>query len=135
MMYASAATIADFDGTVDRVTQRLRRLRHGLPEILAAFVLTADGLPVSAVTRVGADEDEELVAAASAALLGLARKMARVLELGRLSQMVIQGRKQDFVIAGGSGDAVLAAVLRKGSNLGLVAVDVQRAASEVLELV
>jgi predicted regulator of Ras-like GTPase activity (Roadblock/LC7/MglB family) len=133
MMYASAAAMTDFDGTIDRVTQRLRRLRHGLPEILAAFVLTADGLPVSAVTRIGVDE--EMVAAASAALLGLARKMARVLQQGRLNQMVIQGGDQDFVIAGGPGDAVLAAVLEKGSNIGLVAVDVQRAAAEVLELV
>lgn len=129
-MYTPAA---DVDGNVDRVTQRLRRLRHGLPEIQAAFVLTAEGLPVASVTRIGVDED--MVAAASAALLGQGRKAARILQQGRLHQMVIQGSRQDFVIAGGPGDAVLAAVLEKGANLGLVAVDVQRAAAEVLELV
>lgn len=125
--------MADFDSNVDRVTQRLRRLRHGLPEILAVFVLTADGLPVSAVTRIGVDE--ELVAASAAALLGLARKMARTLKQGRLNQMVIQGANNDFIIAGGPGDAVLAAVLDKGATLGLVGVDVLRAAEEVLTLV
>jgi len=129
----SAHTLTDMNGDVDRVTQRLRRLRHGLPEILAAFVLTADGLPVSAVTEIGADE--EMVAASAASLLGLARKVARTLRQGRLSQMVIQGSDHDFIIAGGPGDAVLAAVLAKGSTIGLVAVDVQRAAAEVLELV
>jgi predicted regulator of Ras-like GTPase activity (Roadblock/LC7/MglB family) len=128
-----SAALADFDGAVDRVTQRLRRLRHGLPEILAAFVLTADGLPVSAVTRIGVDE--EMVAASAASLLGLARKVARTLRQGRLNQMVIQGADHDFIIAGGPGDAVLAAVLEKGATIGLVAVDVQRAAAEVLELV
>ena len=128
-----AIAMTDFDGTVDRVTQRLRRLRHGLPEILAAFVLTADGLPVSAVTRIGVDE--EVVSASAATLLGLARKVARTLRQGRLSQMVIQGSDHDFVIAGGAGDAVLAAVLEHGSAIGLVAVDVQRAADEVLALV
>jgi predicted regulator of Ras-like GTPase activity (Roadblock/LC7/MglB family) len=129
----SSATLTDMDGAVDRVTQRLRRLRHGLPEILAAFVLTADGLPVSAVTQIGVDE--EMIAASAATLLGLARKVARTLQQGRLSQMVIQGAEHDFIIAGGTGDAVLAAVLMKGSTMGLVAVDVQRAAAEVLELV
>lgn len=128
-----ATPMAEYDGNVDRVTQRLRRLRHGLPEILAVFVLTADGLPVSAVTRIGVDE--ELVAASAAALLGLARKMARTLKQGRLNQMVIQGANNDFIIAGGAGDAVLAAVLDKGATLGLVGVDVQRAAEEVLTLV
>jgi predicted regulator of Ras-like GTPase activity (Roadblock/LC7/MglB family) len=123
----------EYEGNVDRVTQRLRRLRHGLPEILAVFVLTADGLPVSAVTRIGANE--ELVAASAAALLGLARKVARTLKQGRLNQMVIQGANNDFIIAGGPGDAVLAAVLDKGATLGLVAVDVQRTAEEVLTLV
>jgi predicted regulator of Ras-like GTPase activity (Roadblock/LC7/MglB family) len=129
----SSAILTDSDGAVDRVTQRLRRLRHGLPEILAAFVLTADGLPVSAVTQIGVDE--EMIAASAATLLGLARKVARTLQQGRLSQMVIQGTEHDFIIAGGTGDAVLAAVLKKGSTMGLVAVDVQRAAAEVLELV
>lgn len=128
-----SAPLADSEGAVDRVTQRLRRLRHGLPEILAAFVLTADGLPVSAVTRIGVDE--EMVAASAASLLGLARKVARTLRQGRLNQMVIQGADHDFIIAGGPGDAVLAAVLEKGATIGLVAVDVQRAAAEVLELV
>ena len=128
-----AEPVGEFEGTVDRVTQRLRRLRHGLPEILAVFVLTADGLPVSAVARIGVDE--ELVAASAAALLGLARKVARTLHQGRLNQMVIQGAEHDFIIAGGPGDAVLAAVLDKGATLGLVAVDVQRAAEEVLTLV
>ena len=128
-----AEPVGEYEGTVDRVTQRLRRLRHGLPEILAVFVLTADGLPVSAVARIGVDE--ELVAASAAALLGLARKVARTLHQGRLNQMVIQGAEHDFIIAGGPGDAVLAAVLDKGATLGLVAVDVQRAAEEVLTLV
>jgi uncharacterized protein len=128
-----AEPVGEFEGTVDRITQRLRRLRHGLPEIQALFVLTADGLPVSAVARIGVDE--ELVAASAAALLGLARKVARTLHQGRLNQMVIQGAEHDFIIAGGPGDAVLAAVLDKGATLGLVAVDVQRAAEEVLTLV
>lgn len=122
-----------FEGEVDRVSQRLRLLRHGLPEIQAAFVLTADGLPVSAVTRIGVDE--EMVAASAASLLGLARKVARTLQQGRLNQMVIQGAEHDFVIAGGAGDAVLAVVLEKGATIGLVAVEVQRAAAQVLELV
>ncbi|HEY3267896.1 MAG TPA: roadblock/LC7 domain-containing protein [Armatimonadota bacterium] len=129
----SVGAFVDTDSTADRVTQRLRRLRHGLPEILAAFVLTADGLPVSAVSRIGVDE--EMVAASAAALLGQARKVARLLKQGRMRQMVIQGADHDFIIAGGPGDAVLAAVLEKGATLGLVAVDVQRAAEEVLQLV
>lgn len=123
----------EFDSTTDRITQRLRRLRHGLPEIRAAFVLTADGLPVSAVTPPGVNEN--MTAASAAALLGLARKAARSLEQGRLSQMVIQGSEMDLVIAGGARDAVLAAVLDKGATLGLVTVEVQRAADEVLALV
>jgi predicted regulator of Ras-like GTPase activity (Roadblock/LC7/MglB family) len=127
------APLGEYGGNVDKVTQRLRRLRHGLPEIQAAFVLTAEGLPVSAAARIGVDE--ELVAASAAALLGLARRTARTLQQGRLNQMVIQGAVNDFIIAGGEGDAVLAAVLDKGATLGLVAVEVQRAAEEVLTLV
>jgi uncharacterized protein len=125
--------LTEYDPTVDRITQRLRRLRHGLPEISAAFVLTADGLPVSAVTPTG--EDEEITAASAAALLGMARKVARSMQQGRLNQMVIQGGNHDFVIAGGERDAVLAVVLDKGASLGLVAVEVQRTAAEVLALV
>lgn len=126
-------TDLEYEATADQITQRLRRLRHTLPEIIAAFVLTSDGLPVSAVTPPGVDE--EMTSASAAALLGLAKKVARSLEQGRLSQMVIQGNDNDLVIAGGAGDAVLAAVLEKGATLGLVAVEVQRAADEVLGLV
>jgi predicted regulator of Ras-like GTPase activity (Roadblock/LC7/MglB family) len=126
-------TDLEYEAAVDQITQRLRRLRHVLPEVIAAFVLTSEGLPVSAVTPPGVDE--EMTSASAAALLGLARKVAKSLQQGRLSQMVIQGDGNDLVISGGVGDAVLAAVLEKGATLGLVAVEVQRAADEVLGLV
>ena len=86
--YADSALI----GHGARLDALLNELMRRVPELEAAAVVTADGLPMSSALPPGMDEDR--VAAMSAALLSLGERAAEGLGRGELSQVHIQGEAE-----------------------------------------
>jgi predicted regulator of Ras-like GTPase activity (Roadblock/LC7/MglB family) len=72
-----------------------------------ASLVSADGLPISSVLKLGMEEDR--IAAISAAILSLGERVAEGLAKGALEQITIKGRDGYVILNGVGNDAVMVA--------------------------
>ncbi len=112
-----------------RLDALLNELMRRTPELEAAAVVTADGLPMSSALPAGMDEDR--VAAMSAALLSLGERAAEGLGRGGLSQVHIQGDSGGVWLLAAGDDAVLVGVSGPDAKAGLVLYELRRATAAV----
>ncbi len=117
----------------DQMVLRLREMQISTPDIEASAVVSVDGLTMASALPPGIEEDR--VAAMAAAMLSLGERIAS--ELGRksLEQVYIHGDKGHvFVVAVGE-EAVLTVLCREQAKLGMVLLDMRRAAEDLSKLV
>ncbi|MCW2546339.1 MAG: Roadblock/LC7 family protein [Mycobacterium sp.] len=116
-------------GNGARLDALLHELMRRVPELEAAAVVTADGLPMSSALPPAMDEDR--VAAMSAALLSLGERAAEGLGRGGLSQVHIHGESGGVWLLAAGDDAVLVGVSGADAKAGLVLYELRRAAAAV----
>jgi predicted regulator of Ras-like GTPase activity (Roadblock/LC7/MglB family) len=116
-------------GNGARLDALLHELMRRVPELEAAAVVTADGLPMSSALPPVMDEDR--VAAMSAALLSLGERAAEGLGRGGLSQVHIHGESGGVWLLAAGEDAVLVGVSAADAKAGLVLYELRRAAAAV----
>lgn len=113
--------------------EMLARALDGLlgasPEVEAAAVVSADGLPMASALPMHVEEDR--LAAMSAALLTLGDRASDGLGKGALAQVFIEGEHGHVILMSAGTDAVLVAVVEKGAKIGLVLYEIRRTASDV----
>jgi len=115
------------------MVDRLRDLQTGTPDIEASAVVSVDGLIMASSLPASVEEDR--VSAMSAAMLSLGERIASELGRGVLDQVYVRG-DSGFVILMSVGDeAVLTSLVRKNAKLGLVFLDMKRAANDLEKLV
>ena len=118
---------------VDQMVSRLREMQIASPEIEASAVVSVDGLIMASALPEEVEEDR--VSAMSAAMLSLGDRIASELGRGALEQVYIRG-KQGYVILTAVGEeAVLTALAREGAKLGLVFLEMRRAAEDLTRVV
>ncbi len=98
-----------------------------------AVLVSADGLPISAVLKPGTEEDR--VAAMSAAILSLGEKVAEELSKGLLEQITIKGVEGYIVLTGIGQDAVLTVLASNEAKLGLLLMEIKRAQDQLKEAI
>lgn len=99
------------------------------PDVEAAAVVSADGLPMASALPPYVEEDR--LAAMSAALLTLGERAAEGLGKGELAQVFVEG-KQGYVILMSAGPgAVLVAVTSHSAKAGLVLFEMRKAAAGI----
>ena len=81
-----------------------------------------------------ADVEEDRVSAMSAAMLSLGERIASELGRGTLDQVYIRGDNGYVILMSIGEDAVLTSLARKGAKLGLVFLDMRRAAADLRDL-
>lgn len=116
----------------EQIIEELRTLRRNSPDIEASAVVSADGLPIASDLPVGAEEDR--VSAMSAAMLSLGERIAAELERGALEQVYIRGDSGYVILTAVGEEAVLTVLARKEAKLGLVFLDMRRAAENLARL-
>lgn len=99
------------------------------PDVEAAAIVSADGLPMA--SALPPDVEEDRLAAMSAALLTLGERAADGLGKGDLSQVFVEGKNGYVVLMQAGADAVLVAVTSKNTKVGLVLFEMRRAASTI----
>lgn len=99
------------------------------PEVEAAAVVSADGLPMASALPPHVEEDR--LAAMSAALLTLGERAADNLGKGELAQVFVEGSNGHVILMSAGGNAVLVAVTAKGAKAGLILFEMRRAADRV----
>ncbi|MFN2182924.1 MAG: roadblock/LC7 domain-containing protein [Anaerolineae bacterium] len=116
----------------EQIIARLRDLRVVTPDIEASAVVSVDGLTIA--SDLPADVEEDRVSAMSAAMLSLGERIASELGRGMLDQVYIRGGEGYVILMSIGEDAVLTALARKEAKLGLVFLDMRRAAADLGDL-
>jgi uncharacterized protein len=113
--------------------EKLRDLQASSPDIEASAVVSVDGLTIASALPQYVEEDR--VAAMSAAMLSLGERIASELGRGILDQVYIKGENGYVVLMSVGEDAVLTALAREQAKLGLILLEMRRAALSLSELI
>jgi len=103
------------------------------PDVEASAVVSVDGLTIAAVLPSSVEEDR--VAAMSAAMLSLGERIAGELGRGSLDEVYIHGDDGYVLLTSIGNGAVLTVLARKHAKLGLVFLEMRRAAADLEKLV
>jgi predicted regulator of Ras-like GTPase activity (Roadblock/LC7/MglB family) len=117
----------------EQMLARLRDLRLSTREIEASAVVSVDGLIIA--SDLPADVEEDRVSAMSAAMLSLGERIAGELGRGVLDQVYIRGDNGYVILMSVGEEAVLTSLARQDAKLGLVFLDMRRAATDLSRLV
>jgi predicted regulator of Ras-like GTPase activity (Roadblock/LC7/MglB family) len=115
------------------MVDRLRDLQAGTPDIEASAVVSVDGLIMASSLPAGVEEDR--VSAMSAAMLSLGERIASELGRGMLDQVYIRGDNGFVILMSVGEEAVLTSLVRENAKLGLIFLDMRRAADDLQKLV
>ena len=115
------------------MVERLRNMQAAAPDIEASAVVSVDGLIMASALQQGVEEDR--VSAMSAAMLSLGERIST--ELGRkgLEQVSIKGDKGSIVLTSIGEEAVLTVMSRQDAKLGMILLEMRRAAEDIFKLV
>lgn len=116
----------------EMLTSVLTELNGTSADIEASGVISTDGLMMASVLPAGLDEDR--VGAMSAAMLSLGDRTAQELNRGGLEQVLIKGDRGYVLMAYAGDEAVLTVMAKPNAKLGLIFLDVKRAAESITEL-
>ena len=115
------------------MVDRLRELQASSPDTEGSAVVSVDGLSIASALPHIVEEDR--VSAMSAAMLSLGERIATELGRGSLEQVFIRGEKGYVVLMSVGQDAVLTALARGQAKLGLILLDMRRAAEDLSKLI
>ena len=116
----------------EQMVDRLRDLQAGTPDIEASAVVSVDGLIMA--SSLPADVDEDRISAMSAAMLSLGDRIAEELRRGTLERVYISGSAGIIVLMAVGSEAVLTVLARGSAKLGLIFLDMKRAADDLRDL-
>ena len=115
------------------MVNRLREMQAASPEIEASAVVSVDGLIMASALPNEVEEDR--VSAMSAAMLSLGERIASELGRGALDQVYIRVDSGYVILTSVGEEAVLTALAREGAKLGLIFLEMRRAAEDLVRLV
>jgi uncharacterized protein len=115
------------------MVDRLRDMQAASPDIEASAVVSVDGLIIA--SALPGDTEEDRVSAMSAAMLSLGERISGELGRGILEQVYIRGGEGYVILTAVGEEAVLTALARQEAKLGLVFLEMRRAAEDLERLV
>jgi hypothetical protein len=117
----------------DQMVDRLRTMQAAAPDIEASAIVSVDGLIMASALQQGVEEDR--VSAMSAAMLSLGERISSELGRGGLEQVYIKGNAGSIILTSVGDEAVLTAMARQEAKLGLIFLEMRRAAEDLVKLV
>jgi predicted regulator of Ras-like GTPase activity (Roadblock/LC7/MglB family) len=113
----------------DLMVKRLRELQTNTTDVEASAVVSVDGLIIASSLPGGVEEDR--VSAMSAAMLSLGERIAGELGRGGLDEVYIHGSSGYVLLTGAGMEAVLTVLAREQARLGLILLEMRRAAQDI----
>ena len=117
----------------EQMVARIKDLQISTPDIEASAVVSVDGLIIASALPPNVEEDR--VSAMSAAMLSLGERIAGELGRGLLDQVYIRGADGYVILTSVGEEAVLTVLARQDAKLGLVFLDMRRAAEDLSQLI
>ncbi|MBI3160398.1 MAG: roadblock/LC7 domain-containing protein [Chloroflexi bacterium] len=121
------------DSRSDQMVNRLRDMQAAAADIVASAVVSVDGLTMA--SALPNDVEEDRVSAMSAAMLSLGERIASELGRGGLDELYIRGENGLVLLTAVGEEAVLTALTRDDAKLGLIFLEMRRAAEDLAKLV
>ncbi len=119
--------------TPDSLDDLLKKLLAAIPEVKAAAIVSAEGLPIaSALPR---EVDETRIAAMTAALLSLSERAIIEMQKGDFDQLYIKGSDGYLLVLQAGPNAVLTVSADKDVRLGLILLDCRRTCEKIAQLI
>jgi predicted regulator of Ras-like GTPase activity (Roadblock/LC7/MglB family) len=115
------------------MVERLRNMQAAAPDIEASAVVSVDGLIMASALQQGVEEDR--VSAMSAAMLSLGERISNELGRANLEQVYIKGNNGSIVLTSIGEEAVLTAMAGHDAKLGMIFLEMRRAAEDLVKLV
>jgi predicted regulator of Ras-like GTPase activity (Roadblock/LC7/MglB family) len=115
------------------MVDRLRDLQASSPDVEASAIVSVDGLTMA--SALPSDVEEDRVSAMSAAMLSLGERIATELGRGHLDQVYIRGESGFVILMSIGSEAVLTVLARQQAKLGLLFLDMRRAADDLSEMI
>jgi predicted regulator of Ras-like GTPase activity (Roadblock/LC7/MglB family) len=117
----------------EQMVNRLRSMQAAAPDIEACAIVSVDGLIIASALR--SDMEEDRLSAMSAAMLGLGERIAAELGRGGLEQVYIKGEAGFVLLTLIGTEALLTVLARQEAKLGLIFLEMRRAAEDLAKLV
>lgn len=117
----------------EQMVARLKDLQASTPDIEASAIVSVDGLIMA--SALPAEVEEDRVSAMSAAMLSLGERIAGELGRGLLDQVYVRGANGYVILSAVGEEAVLTVLARQDAKLGLVFLDMRRAAEDLNRLI
>lgn len=111
----------------------LQELNGATADIEASALISSDGLMIASALPHGMDEDR--IGAMSAALLSLGDRATRELVRGGLERVLLQGERGYVIMSAAGTEAVLTVLARPNAKLGLIFLDIKRAAESLSKMI
>ncbi|WXG43318.1 MAG: roadblock/LC7 domain-containing protein [Promethearchaeati archaeon SRVP18_Atabeyarchaeia-1] len=115
--------------TVDEIQRVLKSLGDGTPGVEASAIVSVQGLPIA--SAMPKDVDDSIIAAMSAAILGVSERAASELARGKLQQILIQGDQGYVILKHAGEDALLTVMAKSDSNLGMIFIVMKGVAQKI----
>jgi len=119
--------------TPDSLDDLLKKLLGAIPEVKAAAIVSAEGLPIASALPQGVDETR--FAAMTAALLSLSEKAIIEMNKGDFDQLYVKGSDGYLLILQAGPNAVLTVSTSKDVRLGLILLDCRRTCEKIAQLI
>ncbi len=116
------------------IAETLEKLLKESMDVQGAAIVGNDGLVYSANVP-DKELDENIVGAASAAIIGLSRRSASQLRRGNFTQTLIQGDNGNIIVTGLSDQTLFVGLTPKDVNLGMAFAEVRDFASKLSGIV
>ncbi|MFX1278518.1 MAG: roadblock/LC7 domain-containing protein [Promethearchaeota archaeon] len=119
--------------TTETLDDILKKLLNAIPEVKAAAIVSAEGLPIASALPQGIDETR--IAAMTAALLSLAERSVIEMEKGEFEQLYVRGNEGYLLVLQAGPNAVLTVSTTKDVRLGLIFLDCKRTTEKIARLI
>jgi len=116
----------------EMISSILNKLNGTSTDIEASAVISTDGFMIDSVLPNTLDKN--CMEAMSAAMLSLGNRTTNELARGQLDQVLIKGQEGYILMTQAGNDAVVTVLAKPQAKLGLVFLDVKRAADGIAEL-
>jgi len=116
----------------ETLTSILKEMERKDAEIEGSIIVRTDGLILA--TALPEDIDGDIVAAMSASVFGVGARVLEELGGGTLENAIIRGSNRIIMLVSVTPEVSLVAIAQKDANLGLMFVEMKRAADKIREV-
>jgi predicted regulator of Ras-like GTPase activity (Roadblock/LC7/MglB family) len=132
-MYLETNQNPDTMDRLNEIERILQELQSRIPDLEGLAVISKEGLSISSMLFTTVDEDQ--IGAMTAASLSLSDRIVLELERGVMDQVIITGTNGLVIIRDAGEHAVLVGIAKPNAKLGLVLLDIKRAAKKLAGLI